>query len=201
MTIGTGPRPYHRAVEAAYDATRAPRLRQTSAWIGLSALFVFFVLLVVQMIAYGLGGTGVNFIGIAVIYAPIACIVSLSVSVAAASPASVSRSAFLVRIAMTALAILAPVAAVLLLRLSMEICIILNPLGLPWPTSTKTVVRIACATVVIASTAAIFLTRKHAELRGTSRVLAIYSAIMLIPGFFAFFLMVYGDPFGGCVPG
>jgi hypothetical protein len=101
---------------------------------------------------------------------------------------------------MIVLALLAPIAAVLSLRLSFEACLVLNPLGLPWPDAIKVVVRVLCAMILLASTAGMCFGFAVRQLRGVAIFVLIYSIFAVFPGFIAFFLTVYGDPAANCVP-
>ena len=103
--------------------------------------------------------------------------------------------------AMIALVLLSPLAVVLSLRLSYEICIIFNPFGLPWPAPTRIIVRIVSAAIVIGSVAGIAYGFTRRELRVASIVLTIYSALISIPTFLFFFLTIYGDPGPNCIVG
>jgi len=181
-----------------YDANREPRLRRIADWIALSGLFAFFVGIVTLVTGVSLAVSPTR---IAFSYIVVAILGSLVVRIMAASPQRISRRSYWARVAMTVLAVTAPLAAVLFLRLGFETCVIINPLGLPWPSAFKTTVRIISAIVVVASTVAIAWGFRHPELRGTSTTLGVYSAIMVIPASLTLFFNYYGDPGPDCTIG
>ena len=134
------------------------------------------------------------------VYFIVAVWVSCFVRVAAVSPPPGSASIFWTRVGMTTLALLAPIAVVLSIRLSVEACLVMNPLFLPWPDAVKVAVRVASALVVVASTALIVRGFWLPQLRDASKRLSIYSALFVIPAGFLLFLTVYGDPGPNCIP-
>lgn len=143
----------------------------------------------------------VNPMQAALLYLVIAVLVCLFLVLAAVSPPAPNGVTTIVRIVMTALAILAPLAVVLSYRLSFETCLILNPFGLPWPDIAKLIVRVLSAAVLVGSTALIIRGFTRPQYKAASLVLTIYSVLMVIPTLFMAFLTLYGDPGGDCTVG
>lgn len=100
---------------------------------------------------------------------------------------------------MITLAALAPVAAVVALRLGYNQCSVIDPFGLPWEALPLTIVRLTCLLIVLASTAGIVFGFTRLHLRLTSVVLSVCSAVAVIPGFFVFFILLFGDPGPECI--
>jgi hypothetical protein len=100
---------------------------------------------------------------------------------------------------MITLAVLAPVAAVVGLRLGYNHCSVIDPFGLPWDALPLTIARLICLLVVLASTAALAFGFTRRYLRITAVVLLTCSAVAIIPGFFVFFILLFGDPGPECI--
>lgn len=119
----------------------------------------------------------------------------------AAPRSTASRWTAPLRVLIVGLALIAPIVVVIGLRLMFRTCLILNPLGLPWPEPMRTAVHVLCLLVFLASTAGIVFGFVKRDLRPAAIVAAIYSALAVIPGFIVSFALVYGDPGPNCVVG
>lgn len=99
------------------------------------------------------------------------------------------------------LAGLAPIGVVVFLRLSIRNCLILNPLGLPWPEPWHDLAHWAGAAVWLASTLLLIVALVVPKLRRAGVAMLIWSAVIAIPTGFLFFLTIYGDAGAGyCTP-
>lgn len=184
------------------EVSRSQRLSRIARWIGFSGFAVCALSFIVSIAAAATSDdSALRFLGVYGIGCFVVGIcIWLFIKTAAAGPTP-TRAAFWVRIGMTTLALIAPLAVVVAFRLSFEMCIILNPLGLPWTQPVKTVARIVSAAAIVVSTVMLIWGSRRHDLKGASLVLAKYSAAIAVPTILVLFLTVYGDPGPSCVVG
>lgn len=96
---------------------------------------------------------------------------------------------------------LVPATVVVLLRLLVHMCPVVNVLGLPWPPGVRLAVQLVGVAILVIAAVALVTSRRSRELAGTYRVMRITLLIGIAPAFFGYFLLVYGDPGPGCIPG
>lgn len=96
---------------------------------------------------------------------------------------------------------LVPATAVVLARLSMFGCSVINLLGLPWPPAVRAVVIIVGIAILGITVAGIVWAARSDRRRLVLLPWVVYLAAMALPALFGLFIMVYGDPAPGCVPG
>jgi hypothetical protein len=99
------------------------------------------------------------------------------------------------------LAGLAPISAVIFLRLSWKVCIVLNPLGLPWAEPWREIAHWGAGAIWAASTVMLVIALIRPSLRRAGIAMLVWSAAIAIPTFFLYFLTVYGDPGIDCIRG
>ncbi|HEY9497869.1 MAG TPA: hypothetical protein VIQ78_02475 [Terrimesophilobacter sp.] len=102
--------------------------------------------------------------------------------------------------ALGALAGLAPISAVIFLRLSYKACVVLNILGLPWAEPWREIAHWGTGVIWLASTVFLIFALATPHLRRAGLAMLIWSAVIALPTFFLYFLVVYGDPGAYCVP-
>lgn len=94
---------------------------------------------------------------------------------------------------MILLAIIAPVAAVVFLRLGLNQCSVIDPFGLPWEVVPLTLVRTVCVAIVVASSVFIVVGFTRRELRVFAAASVAISVVAVVPGVIALFLLMFGD--------
>lgn len=184
-------------------------MKRAARWVALSTPVVLIAAFSTQVaIAWGAlppmppgFALPVNLTVVALYYALLAACTWAFVKVAELSPSPSDRATFWIRTGMIALAILAPLAAVLSLRLSFEACPVLNLFGLPWPAVPKVLVRTICALILVGTVASMIAGLQSLRFRAAAIFVAAYSAVMVFPGFVLLFLLIYGDPGPNCVAG
>lgn len=136
--------------------------------------------------------------------APIAIVSSLVLGACWLTGYLVSRrqelptlGALVVRFAIIAVGVPAPIALAILMRLSRPTCTVLNILGLPWSTDARTVGIVVCTAIVIAALGAVIAGLIVAALRPLAIGLIVYGVCAFL---FTIFALYFGDPAPGCVP-
>lgn len=112
-------------------------------------------------------------------------------------PESPTFRALATRFGLITVAIPAPAALAVLMRLSRPTCTVMNWLGLPWTDEAKTVGVVLCLALLaaaLAGTVAGALVRSH---RSLAVGLLIYGVCAFL---FAVFALYFGDPSPDCIP-
>jgi hypothetical protein len=97
------------------------------------------------------------------------------------------------------LASLAPISLVIFLRLSYKACAVANLLSLPWAEPWREFAHWGTGMIWLASTVFLIVALVTPRLRRAGKAMLIWSAIIAIPTFFLYFILVFGDPSLDCV--
>lgn len=95
---------------------------------------------------------------------------------------------------------LAPIAAVVFLRLSVNACVVANILGLPTAEPWSEIARWGGGAVWLAATVMIVVALAVPRYRRAGFAMLAWSALVAVPTALLCFFMLYGDPGEGCVP-
>jgi hypothetical protein len=144
----------------------------------------------------------VNTAGLLLVIVPVALAVAVGCAIFAARAIKPPRSRRdVVRASLLGvLAGLAPISAVIFLRLSTRACVVLNILGLPWAEPWREIAHWGAGAIWIASTIFLVVALITPSLRRAGVAMLVWSAVIAVPTFFLYFLTIYGDPAANCVP-
>lgn len=168
--------------------------------VGVSVPAVFVTALVLQGFIVQLSGVLVPLVGIAFVYDIAATAAFCALLSIALVRRPRPRSVAVVAGVMGLLAGLAPIGLVLFLRLSYRACAVANVLALPWAEPWRELAHWGGGIAWLASTVALIIGLVRRDLRRAAVALWIVSAVLAVPAFILFFLIVYGDPSADCVP-
>jgi hypothetical protein len=98
------------------------------------------------------------------------------------------------------LAGLAPISIVVFLRLSVRMCIVANPLGLPWLQPWHDIAHWAGGAIWLASTVLLIIATTRPKLRRAAVAMWMWSGAIAIPTAVFLFLTIYGDAAANCTP-
>jgi len=139
---------------------------------------------------------GVLLTVIAVVAAGACVAINISVGRSPRSPLYLVQASIL-----GVLVALAPIAFVFFFRLSYKACPALNVLGLPWAEPWREIAHWGAGLIWLAATVVLIVALTREPLRRAGIAMLIWSLVSVVPAFFFLFLIVYGDPGAGCVPG
>ncbi|MFC5501097.1 hypothetical protein ACFPJ4_02460 [Lysinimonas soli] len=184
----------------------SPRVRAIDVvWIwavvvGASVPLVFLVALVVQIIVVNSSNRFVDLVGLAFAYSIVGAVVTCALIAVAVGKRPRVRQIVIPSAAIGVLAGLAPISAVVFLRLSHKACAVWNVLGLPWAEPWRDLAQWSALLIWLASTVSLIVAVTTPRIRRAGVAMWIWSAAIAVPTLFLNFLVVYGDPGPSCVP-
>lgn len=175
----------------------APAVRRDPTWVATWVLWILAVTTVTWLVAINVLRLGPAFL-LPLVFASTAFCVLACVWF---SPQPLAPRTAIVPAIMGLLAGLAPVALVLLFRLSVTMCTVVDIFGLPWAEPFRSAMHAASAVVWLASSVLLVIgVAVDRGLRRPAIAMLVWSAYATVPAFLLFFITVYGDPAPGCVP-
>ncbi|GAA2027368.1 hypothetical protein GCM10009819_08500 [Agromyces tropicus] len=139
-------------------------------------------------------------LGAAFVYAIIGTAVACALVAVSAGDVPRSRGYIVAASMMGVLAGLAPISAILFIRLSSRACVVLNVLGLPWPEPWREAAHLGGGLIWSASTVFLLVALAAPRLRRAATAMWIWSGIITIPAGVLFMLIVGDVPATGCTP-